>query len=68
MKKKKKMIGTNHKLRHIRYITNKRNIKMTDERVLRVFYETIERLRKDIKQLSDDELTELKTNLSEWLK
>ena len=62
------MIGTNHKLRHIRYITNKRNIKMTDERVLRVFYETIERLRKDIKQLSDDELTELKTKLSEWLK
>ena len=47
---------------------------MTDEedlqhqRVLRVFYETIERLRKDIKQLSDDELTELKTKLSEWLK
>ena len=39
-----------------------------DERVLRVFYETIERLRKDIKQLSDDELTELKTKLSEWLK
>lgn len=39
-----------------------------DERVLRVFYETIERLRKDIRQLSDDELTELKTKLSEWLK
>ena len=39
-----------------------------DERVLRVFYETIERLRKDIKQLCDDELTELKTKLSEWLK
>ena len=39
-----------------------------DERVLREFYETIERLRKDIKQLSDDELTELKTKLSEWLK
>ena len=39
-----------------------------DERVLRVFYETIERLRKDIRQLSDDELTEIKTKLSEWLK
>ena len=39
-----------------------------DERVLRVFYETIERLIKDIKQLSNDELTELKTKLSEWLK
>ena len=41
---------------------------MTEERVTRVFYETIEDLRKQVKQLSDEELTELRKKLRDWLK
>ena len=41
---------------------------MTEERVTRVFYETIEDLRKQVRQLSDEELTELKEELRDWLK
>ena len=41
---------------------------MSRERVTRVFYETIEDLRKQVRQLSDEELTELKKKLRDWLK
>ncbi len=41
---------------------------MTEERVTRVFYETIEDLRKQVRQLSDEELTELRKKLRDWLK
>ena len=41
---------------------------MTEERVTRVFYETIEDLRKQVRQLSDGELTELRKKLRDWLK
>jgi hypothetical protein len=41
---------------------------MTEERVARVFYETIEDLRKQVRQLSDEELTELRKKLRDWLK
>ena len=40
---------------------------MTEERVTRVFYETIEDLRKQVRQLSDEELTELRKKLRDWL-
>ena len=41
---------------------------MSRERVTRVLYETIGYLRKQARQLSDEELTELKEELRDWLK
>jgi len=41
---------------------------MTEERVTKVFYETIEDLRKQVRQLNDEELTELRKKLRDWLK
>ena len=41
---------------------------MTEERVTRVFYETIEDLRKQVRQLSDEEVTDLRKKLRDWLK
>mgnify|MGYP003131797073 FL=1 len=41
---------------------------MTEGKVTKVFYETIEDLRKQVRQLSDEELTELRKKLRDWLK
>lgn len=39
-----------------------------EERVARVFHETIKNLREEIRKLSDDELTELRKRLRKFLK
>ena len=41
---------------------------MGEDRVIRVFHETIKNLREEIRKLSDDELTQLREKLREFLK
>ncbi len=41
---------------------------MGEDRVIRVFHETIKNLREEIRKLNDDELTELRKRLRKFLK